>query len=179
MQHMIDKWSAALDQVEQQLRVLSTKPRELLTQRPDPKAWSIVEVVEHLNKTSDAYIPLIRGGLLNCLDGKDAEFQMGFIQKWFIGFVRPENTMKVPTIKMFNPAKQLDPDEVFEMFYKRQEMFREILKGCANKRINATRFGSPATPLLRFTVAEALELQVNHQLRHLGQIMRVADHVGA
>jgi hypothetical protein len=87
--------------------------------RPSPDRWSVGQCVEHLNITTERYLPVLRRALSDArAAGKVASgpFVLGFLERWFLGSMEPPPKRRFRTGKSFVAAPDLDPATTMERF---------------------------------------------------------------
>ena len=180
-QSTLEQWDQAF---ERQLVRLSEITADLtsaqLSARPAPEKWSVAHCLDHLGRTLVLYRPNLEGAIERGLArvGGHGErelfpaYRPGRFARWFIALAGP-NKKPLPAPKKFRPADQPAPDTV-DNFKSELEAVRALLRRADGVNLNATKFRSPATALLRFRIGEGFDLLLQHNDRHLGQAERAA-----
>ena len=149
--------------------------REQFNWRPSPNRWSIGQCVEHLNITTERYVPVLRQETANARSaGKLAPgpFALGFLERWFLGYMEPPPRRRVRTGKAFIAPPDLDPATTIERFNKLQAEFAECIRsveGLDLKRIKVRSQFGPVSWTLNGTFAILLA----HERRHIWQARQV------
>lgn len=154
-------------------RLVVPLSRSQLEWSPPGGGWSVGQVLEHLTLVNEQYLREIR----ECLGGnppgrRDAE------ARW-----RPSLAGRVLAHAMVSPRKTRAPrvwrprpaarDRPLESFTRTLGELSAELDRAAQVDLRRARIRSPASPLIRFNLGDAFELQAVHADRHLGQIGRV------
>ncbi len=174
---LLDRWARDAAAVRDQVAELFQEHSEAkLTWKPSAAGWSIAECVDHLAVTGEAYYGRI-GDSVERVKGSAASAR-GYRPRWlarlFLRFVSPEGTKRVKAPKRFQPgAASAAGVSVGTQFVEQQQELIELIERARDCDLNAGRFGSPVTSLLRFSIGEALQMMVFHQQRHLAQMQRV------
>lgn len=140
--------------------------------KPNQKTWSILECIDHLLVTGNLYYPKIKEAVRQARESGMTEkrpFSPSFFQKHFISFVHPDSKRRLKTFSIFKPTlANTDPD-VPQRFFDQQEVLCAILRSADGLDLNTLRIPSPLTSLLKFSIGEALWLNVLHVQRHFLQ----------
>ncbi|MHC4470269.1 MAG: DinB family protein [Planctomycetota bacterium] len=170
-----------LDGIDEEVRRLGREcAPDKLTWKPAPGAWSIAICFEHLLVTGDRYQGRIEAALERAKArpaAKRKPFRPRRFAGWFIRMAGPDVEKKVRAPRVFAPDRSRAGPETLDRFLEGQEELRRLIRDAGDADLNRPRFASPVTPLLRFSVGEALLLVVRHQQRHLGQALGL--HAGA
>lgn len=157
-------------------------PIEKLLERPDPKRWSVIECLEHMNLSSGHYITRLEK-LIPKLESSaqktsDYIFKPGFMgEKFSTGMLPREdgsisNTMK--TFFFFEPKKAATKKhKSLEEFIQMNQSTIEMLEKAKNINLNKGRVTSTLGPWLRFKTGDAFRFSIAHNRRHMLQIERV------
>lgn len=152
-----------------------------LAWKPDPKSWNMLECIGHLYQTASVYHPRIRKTIEDVRQ-KDlrqkGDFKPTWFGKKFMSFIVPESTFRLKTFDIFRPSSDFRDTGIIERFLEQQKELLSLLELADGYDIDQTKFASPATRLVRFTIGEGLWLMAIHQLRHIGQAERIAEKSG-
>ena len=150
----------------------------VLDAKPDPKTWSIAEVIQHLNLTFDLYLPRIVEGLKDAADAEEVmdEYPLSAMTALMIKGTAPKGNKRKwhsKTFKFFVPDVK-NEEETFSRFEDQHRLFVDLLKRMRHKQHAKVKIVSAAGPMLKFRLGEAAAFLLAHQERHLVQ----ADEVG-
>ena len=147
-------------------------PDERWGARPEPGRWSVSENIEHLNITSEAFLPELRRGLEEAralnggFKGRYRRDPLG----WFMWKVMgPPVRMKVKTLPSFVPDTALPPQEIRDRFAAHQAELMAIAAGGEGLPIDRVKVDSPFSARARYNLYSALGIVARHQHRHLWQ----------
>lgn len=178
-QRHLDDLEARLEAVGERVRALSAALRDdQLLWRPDPDRWGVADCFEHLVTADAQYFPRLRAAIDGASPALAGErvYSPGLFARWFIRSVGPGGKMKLPAPKRFQPPPP-GPDAP-ERFLAGQRRVAGFLEEARGIDLQSARLASPVSPLVRFTVGEALTLIVAHQERHLEQAQAVRGEPG-
>lgn len=179
MKHQVKPLIQELDQIIlDQLSYLDSKiiplTDEELHWRPAKYKWTILEVVEHLNRFGVFYLPRLKDVLHTpkALASKDT-YNSGFIAEKALKRVRPVNGVvlnKSKSLSKYNPfLRQLDRS-VLEEHKEQQVQVREILEGCGFLDLSKNRISTMIHPYIRLNYGDSLRTLIYHAERHYVQI---------
>ncbi len=173
-QPTLESWDQSFkQQLERAARVTAELTPEELVARPAPEKWGVDHCLEHLAVTLGVYRPYLTGAIEKA-EGKSAagtpDYRPGRFARWFFGFLKPDGK-PVPAPKKFRPSAGLSPGAEGRFRGELKE-YRALLARADRVNVNGTKFRSPVSPLLRFSIGEGFHLMVLHQDRHLGQAER-------
>ena len=159
---------------------------EQLMQRPDPKRWSVLECVEHMNLSSGHYISRLEKLFpqleINAKVTADYSFKPGFLgEKFSVGILPKEDGTLSSTMKtffFFEPKKAtIKKNKSLEEFIQMNQTTIEMLEKARTINLNKGRITSTLGPWLRFKTGDALRFSIGHNTRHLVQIERVVNEL--
>ena len=140
--------------------------------------WSMAQCFEHLVVTAQSYHPRISAAIdRNPSQGAGAiPYAPTWIGRKFVDMMRDttgQRRLRAP--RPFRPAAQPSPGSAERLLASIREL-GDLLTRASGANIVRAKVASPAMPLLRLNLGEALELQVVHIARHLAQASRVREH---
>ena len=179
-QSILAQWDESLSrQASRAEEIAAGLTDEDLVRRPGEGRWSVAHCLEHLATTITEYRPFLEGAIAKREARGDREFpdyRPGAFARWFIGMAGP-GKKALPAPKRFRPSDETaNPDAVARFVSAVGEM-RALLTRADAVNVNATKFRSPVTPLLRFRIGEGFDLVIQHNDRHLGQAERARAEV--
>jgi hypothetical protein len=137
----------------------------------------MAQCFEHLVVTAAAYHPRISAAIdRNPSPGASTmPYHQTWIGRKFVDVMRDttgQRRIKAP--RPFRPSAQPAPGSTERLMASIREL-DALLERASGADIVRARVSSPAMPLLRLNLGEALELQVVHIARHLAQARRVRE----
>src|SRR5689334_588162 len=177
--------------LHQQLRAESAATRERLAtllrpldaaqlnEHPEPKGWSIGEVLEHLCIADELYDEPLAKLLRNARI--DAGAALREVKHTFIGgkiadaLEKPRKLKGPPAFRVRHGPR----NGVVETFLARELRFVQMMDDALRYDWNALKLRSPALPFFmpKLNLGDAFRVHVVHVTRHAGQIERLAAQV--
>ncbi|MEP6619489.1 MAG: DinB family protein [bacterium] len=152
-----------------------------LVEHPEPNAWSVADVLEHLCRTEDAYRDHIRAAIAGARADAGAP-----AREWkssLIGGLIAESLIKPKPLKaprVFRPGPT-PRNGVLECFLAQELTLLKYMDDAASLDWTAVRIGSPALYAFmpKLNLGDVFRVHVVHANRHAGQIERVAKKLRA
>jgi len=152
-----------------------------LNWKSDPENWSIAQCLEHIVVVDTLYFPVFE-------KISEGSYDMSFWEKWSpfsTGFGRMlVNQMNEKVTRKFRSPRSFRPDtrpigpEVITRFSKHQDTLIQFVEKLDTGHAEKIRITSPASRLVTYSLADALQMLVQHQYRHLNQALRVKNSNG-
>lgn len=142
---------------------------------PAPGRWSIGQCLEHLNITSERYIPVFKQAIA---DGRtagrlsSAPITLGFLERWFMQSLEPPPRMKSKTPKAFIASANLPLDATLARWDAMQAGMAECMRlaeGLDFRRIKVRSQFGPVS----FSLGATFLILLAHQRRHVWQARQV------
>jgi hypothetical protein len=147
-----------------------------LNEHPEPKGWSVAQVLEHLCRADEQYIkPMME--LLNQAR-PDAAAPLRAWQPSFLGGRIASSLENPKPIRFGPPGFRPGPSPrngVVEAFHTGEMRFLQTMDDAASYDWHALRLHSPAMPqwLPKMNLGDAFRIHVVHVTRHSRQIERL------
>ena len=160
-----------------QLREL---PQEQLHQRPDPKRWSVMEVLQHMNLSSGHYHDRLQR--LYAQENNGLRFRTTFVPGRWGDFStkamdpKADGTIgwRMKTMALFEPRNVATTGwQALDRFEALCHGFIGLLERAKTRGLEGEKVTSTLGPILRFKVGDAFRFPIAHQRRHWLQIERV------
>jgi hypothetical protein len=154
---------------------------ENLSTKPGPNQWSLIEIIDHLNLSYALYRPRIDALLSKLPDRKalNESYASKGLKGWLIASYKPKNnkrSFKMKTFANLEPvvdATKLDSNKqrlIFEAFFNHMDHLKKAIIASRSKDCSKGKLDSALGSILRFTLPEAIEFNLNHMDRHLIQL---------
>ena len=147
-------------------------------ERTDPARWSVAECVAHLNRTAEAYLPLIEPGLEEARGlGKPARTRyrrdpLGWVLSLSMGPVRRVGRFRLGAVRTtadFMPERESPRGELVAEFDRLQTAQTEAVRGADGLPIDRVWVTSPFDSRLRYNLYSTFVILPIHQRRHVVQ----------
>jgi hypothetical protein len=150
----------------------------LLSYKPAPGSWSILECLERLNRYSRYYNPCLAKAITrNPNHDYSQPITYSWIGKKSLEIVRPDNGKKHKTVQHMNPSNSQLDLRTIEEFLKHQIELLQLLNNAQSANLNKKAIPVEFFRLLKLRIGETLEFVVLHQERHLQQALRVKQQL--
>ncbi len=160
---------------------LQSLPIDMLTSAPNTQAWSILEIIEHLNIAYGHYVDKVSDALNRAkpIENDKEPFKARIWQGFIINGQRPKGQTrkwKMKTMKRFEPEAidtthgkdHLGP--TFEQFQHLHGHLKEAILMGRHKNLRHMKIPSAIGSIVNFYLPEAFEFILCHAERHLVQI---------
>lgn len=150
-----------------------------LNEHPEPKGWSIGEVLEHLCIADELYdepmATLMRSARPDAAAAA-REWKPSFLGRWIAESLEKPRKLKGPPAFRVRHGPR---NGVVEAFLARELQFVQLLDHAMRYDWNALKLRSPALPRIspRLNLGDAFRVHVVHVTRHAGQLARLAAKV--
>lgn len=158
---------------------------DVLNYKPQSKAWSAYECLEHLNLVHAVYLKQLKDSVKTPHNSSSAQgeyFKPGFFGNKMVGILKPATSGKVqmpmPTFDMADPSKLKSSlnKEVIERFLKQLDELTSILDHSLEIDWEKKRITSLIGKVLQFKFGDALRFVIAHNQRHLLQAQKAIAH---
>lgn len=177
-----------LNLLTEKIRALQALPIPILTTAPDAKAWSIIQIVAHLNIAYSHYEDKVSDALnkATSIENDKKPFKARIWQGFIISGQRPKGTKrkwKMKTMKRFEPDTIEQSYEegqmatVFQQFQRLHAHLKEAILAGRHKNLYHMKISSAIGPIVNFYLPEAFEFILCHAERHLIQIEETKEQL--
>lgn len=154
-------------------RLSESLPEELWGIRPEAGRWSAADCVDHLNRTSEAFLPRMRAALESGADrrvenpGRYRRDPLG----WFLSVVMPPPVrfVRAKTSGVFLPASSEAPETLIRRFEGMQRELLDALEAADGLPLTQLRIRSPFGDRAEYNLFSCFVILPRHQHRHLWQ----------
>lgn len=142
---------------------------------PGPGRWSIGQCLEHLNITSERYIPVFKKAME---DGRAAgrvstePITLGFLERWFMQTLEPPPRMKTRTPQAFAAPAQLPMDATLARWDTMQAGLADCMRMAEGLDFRRIKVRSQFGPV-SFGLGATFLILLAHERRHLWQARQV------
>jgi hypothetical protein len=151
--------------------------------RPAAGRWSVADCVDHLNRTSEAFIPLLREALqkeaATRKPGQAAGSNRAYRRDalgWMLSVIMPPPVrwVRARTSEPFRPVPVGTAAELVARFDELQAEQISCLRAADGLPLNSIRIPSPFNSRVRYNAYSCFVILPRHQHRHLWQAEQVA-----
>jgi len=142
---------------------------------PEPGTWSVAQCLEHLTVANSEFRPYLEQAIAKARQrpATTAPYRMTLMGGMLIRAMQQEGGRKYKAPKKFQPLPEPPPGALVR-FLGAQRHIASLAERAQGADITV-KMRSPATPFVRYSLADAFELIVVHNRRHLRQARRVTE----
>ena len=148
--------------------------------RPSPERWSVGQCVEHLNITTERYLPVLDqqiGVARTRGHAGGRPFTMGILERAFYWMLEPPVKTRVKAPKAFHAPPDLPVEATVTRWHQLHERLAECLRSADGVDLGATKVKSQFGPV-SFTLGGTFSILLAHERRHTWQARQVLNHPG-
>ncbi len=173
----LEDYARQIDSANAEAEALSARHSAAeLTRAAADGGWSGAECFDHVARTVEVYLPVLRAALEDGRrEGKlgDGPFHYGFLARTFLWILEPPVRMRVKAPGMFAPRPQPDPAAALAAFVAQHRELQKIIDLAEGLDLAAIRVASPANAKIKLPAGAAIGVLAAHARRHLWQARRV------
>lgn len=145
--------------------------------RPRAHGWSIGQCIEHLNITTERYLPVIRQAVA---DGRlrglvaPGPFAPSLVERWFIGMLEPPVRLRVKAPRAFVAPAELEVGETLARWSFLHHQFAEVVTSAAGLDRGRIKVRSQFGPI-SFGLGATFAILLAHERRHVWQARQVRN----
>jgi DinB superfamily len=170
-----------LDSVLHQVENITLRAKNLvvgrsqsdLATRLEATSWSVVECLDHLTQTANAFIPAIASAMAGAPRlTTNRALRTGTLTRLFIRNLEPPYRLRFKVLTPLIPRRQ-DYDSAWGAFEESQVQLAKTIRSAAGLAIDQVRVESPVYARFRYNVYGALCMLAAHERRHLWQMEQI------
>ncbi|RMH73686.1 MAG: DinB family protein [Gemmatimonadetes bacterium] len=138
--------------------------------KPTPEKWSIADCLDHLLITDTLYFEKLNAAIEYAKQHNIREktaYKPTLVGAFFVKAVQPGSRVKLKAPSLFKLSTE--PAQVPAKFIAHESQFQQIIETLDGLDINRLKISTPLTPLIRFSVGDAVHMLYVHQQRHIQQ----------
>lgn len=168
---------ASLEELEKEAHLLLKQLSfEQFNWKPSAKAWSVAECISHLLIVFSKYEPAVNQALSEAPHQESSStYKPSWFGKVFLGFVKPNPTIKIPAPSTLKPTQSHYELEMIDRYFAYLQKLKEFMRASENKNLNKIKIPSSVSKLIRFNLGDYFKIEVWHNLRHFQQMLRVCN----
>jgi uncharacterized damage-inducible protein DinB len=166
-------WKEIIDQNSSLVQELFSKLSEdQLNLQPNANTWSIAQNLEHLIVINESYFPIIKE--LHAQSYRPSfhskmSFLVNFFGKFVLNSVDPSRSKKMKTFPIWEPSKSNVDHGIIDRFLQHQEDLKRMIASTDSLISANVVIHSPASKIIVYKLATALDIIVTHETRHINQ----------
>ena len=176
--NLISNWSAILNMQLKYMYALTNRltPRQFNFE-PEPDKWSVGACIEHLNISMGAYLDIMEPTVKKTNRKSNETYTGGTLMGRLLLRALQQPGWHFPAPRSFLPENnELKPSRIRDVFEKQISRLQLILEDCYGLAIGKIKISWPVFRPVKISLAQAIELQVLHNDRHLKQAERVIQN---
>ncbi|MDB4869627.1 MAG: DinB-like domain protein [Gemmatimonadales bacterium] len=184
MQQQLAEIIQSLESAQSHLRRFTdTLPESDWNRKPAANKWSAAECVEHLNLTSQAYIPLLRDAVAGAGEVRRSPTKhyrhdaLGWFLSKMFGPLRHLGKVKLVRVKTtpaFEPKPGHSRTQILSDFVRLQAELISLIRSADGLPIDGVKIVSPFGGRMKYNAYSALVIISRHQHRHIEQAEEAA-----
>ncbi|MEX2513839.1 MAG: DinB family protein [Cyclobacteriaceae bacterium] len=172
MKERADTWQMELANIAWEFEETLKKSDLIgLNKKPDPKSWSVSEIIAHLIKVNTSYFPTFDNII-------SKEYKTPLIGKIpFLGRKMGElllqamsSSKKTKTFTEWIPNEKMYDQSLYDAFFNQQHELSSYVQQLEPFLGKKFMISSPATFLVVYGLDQAIEIILAHEKRHLEQV---------
>lgn len=172
-----DRWNAALlRNTEDCRRRFGALDAQTLNWKPAPDRWSVAQNLHHLIVINETYYPILdalaRGSWRTPIPAHIPGLA-SLTGKMLLNAMQPDRRRRMKTVPMWEPSHSTIAADIVKQFETHQRVLAEKVARAAERAMPGTIIHSPASLLIVYPLATALDLLDAHERRHFEQAQEV------
>lgn len=178
-EQLLQTWTRQLRELTGRAGHIRNYPADVLTWRPVPESWNILECLEHLNRYGDFYLPRIEQGIERFSGRPCPKFRSGWLGGYFAQSMLPGPQLKrMNTFRDKNPLNSNLERTVIDTFLGQLQTTMILVEKSKVVNLNKVRIPTSISALIRLKLGDTISFLINHMQRHLEQIGRIETQLG-
>lgn len=144
-----------------------------LTSRLEPESWSTAECLDHLARTTSAFLPAISAAIAAAPKlTSNRTLRTGTMALLLIRHLEPPYRLRYKVLSQLLPQEK-DFDAAWVAFEKSQLLLSDAVRSAAGHAIDRMSVPCPACTHVTYNAYGAFRMLAAHQRRHLWQIQQI------
>lgn len=154
-------------------RSVAGRSQTELTTSLESTSWSVVQCLDHLAQTTNAFVPAISSAIARAPRlTTNRALKTGALTRLFVRHLEPPYRMRFKVLAPLVP-RQHDFNSAWRAFEESQAQLAKTMRSAAGLAIDQVRVESPVYARLSYNVYGALRMLTAHERRHLWQINQI------
>ncbi len=144
-----------------------------LTKGIEPESWSVAECLDHLARTTSAFLPAISTAIVAAPKlTSNRKLRTGTIASLLIRRLEPPYRLRYKVLSQLMPLEN-DFDAAWVAFENSQSRLSESVRSAAGLAIDQRKVPCPVCAHVTYNAYGAFRMLAAHQRRHLWQIQQI------
>ncbi|MCH2193856.1 DinB family protein [Kordia sp.] len=153
-----------------------SQPISSLNWKKNPKSWSVLECIEHLNRYGNFYIPEMTKRIASAKHKNSEVFKSNWLGSYLSKSVAfKENLNKMNTFKSMNPLNSKLTVETLEIFIDQQHQIVDLLNKAKHVNLDKTKTAISISKLIKLKLGDTFRVLIYHNERHLKQARKTLE----
>jgi hypothetical protein len=175
----IESWQSQLADLSVQFtETFGHLSPEQLNWKPNAKAWSVGQVIEHIIMVNASYFDIparIEAGTYKYPFVARFGFYPKMMGNLIYKSVLPETKRKQATLQIWEPAQSNVSEDMLQQFRSHQAELIKFIGENHEMVKKGTLVCSPANKMIVYPLGRAFEIMIAHEQRHFEQAKRVME----
>lgn len=168
--HLLELTQSVIDMMDEIMML----PQEILTWKPSPDQWNILECMAHLHYYVEFYNKEIAQCLASFQGNASEHYSPGWLGNYFVNSMIPSpKTKKIKTFKVANFINATLPEKIDEKLKEALITFCELINEAYRADLNSIRCHITMTNFITLKLGDTLRFITYHNTRHFIQMYRL------
>ena len=165
------------DHITRANKFLDLEPN-ILNYKHDPKSWSVLECLEHLNRYGHFYIPEIDRSINGSQHINEEVFKSGLLGNYFAKSMLPQKKLnRMKAFSSMNPNGSELSSRVVVEFIDQQKELLSLLELAKSVSLNKNKTTISISKWIKLKLGDTFRVVIYHNLRHIEQAERTKDNI--
>lgn len=171
-EQLLQRSNTVKNRIEEDIKNLD---QSKLNWKESEKKWSVLEVIDHLNKVYDKYLDNFKKTINSApqLNGETQKKQWTLLGRLSIYSMKPKGQkrrFKMKTFDFFQPNGESPKNQIIEEFLEKKERFNSLIRDARLKNLSDLKMPTALGEKAKFFVPECFDFIMSHEERHMVQI---------
>ena len=150
-------------------RLVGMADEETINKMPTPDAWSIGQILDHLNKGLDYYLPGMRSGMAGKPKGAaQAEVKHSWFGRMIVKGIGPGG--HAPVLRQLLPGNGPYKKDIVSTWTRRHEEIIHLTEQARGIDLSAVNIRNPFFKFVQMNLADFFAILIAHAEGHIAQI---------
>ena len=163
------------DQIERGRTASHATTAEQVNWIPEPKKWSIAQILEHMMLANAPYLMTIKNGIAAAAKDPSARLKHTLFGKAIMRGAGPQGN--VPAPKKLHPAPGPYTPDIIDRWAAQTQAILDLAREARGVDMCSIKVRNPFIPLLRMNLADCFMIICEHTERHVQQIEVLQDRI--